>query len=87
MRIVVDTNVVVSALLWGGAPRAVLAAAREHRIALYTSAPLIAELEDVLDSIGGCQHSQVRLACLCFVPVLAWFLARGRPADWRAWSM
>lgn len=48
MRIVVDTNVVVSALLWGGPPRAVLTAAREQRITLYTSAPLIAELEDVL---------------------------------------
>lgn len=48
MRIVADTNVAVSALLWGGAPRAVLGAAREHRIALFTSAPLIAELEDVL---------------------------------------
>lgn len=48
MRIVVDTNIVVSALLWGGPPRAVLTAAREQRITLYTSAPLIAELEDVL---------------------------------------
>ena len=48
MRIVADTNVVVSALLWDGPPRAILIAAREHRIALYTSAALIAELEDVL---------------------------------------
>jgi hypothetical protein len=48
MRIVADTNVVVSALLWGGPPRAILVAAREQRIALFTSAPLIAELEDVL---------------------------------------
>jgi len=48
MRIVVDTNVAVSALLWGGPPRAVLTAAREQRITLYTSALLIAELEDVL---------------------------------------
>jgi len=48
MRLVADTNVVVSALLWGGSPRAILTAAREQRVALYTSAPLIAELEDVL---------------------------------------
>lgn len=47
MRIVADTNVVVSALLWGGLPRAVLNAAREGRVILFTSAPLIAELEDV----------------------------------------
>lgn len=48
MRIVADTNVVVSALLWSGPPREILTAAREQVIALYTSAPLIAELEDVL---------------------------------------
>jgi hypothetical protein len=48
MRIVADTNVVVSALLWGGPPRAIFDAAREQRIALFTSAPLIAELDDVL---------------------------------------
>ncbi len=48
MKIVADTNVVVSALLWGGPPRAILTAAREYRIALFTSAALITELEDVL---------------------------------------
>lgn len=48
MRIVADTNVVVSAFLWGGPPREVLVAARDQRVALFTSAPLIAELEDVL---------------------------------------
>lgn len=47
MRIVADTNIVVSAMLWGGPPRDVLNAAREGRVALFTSAPLIAELEDV----------------------------------------
>lgn len=48
MRVVVDTNVLVSALLWGGAPKTLLSAARAQRLTLYTSAPLIAELEDVL---------------------------------------
>jgi putative PIN family toxin of toxin-antitoxin system len=48
VRIVADTNTVVSALLWGGPPAAVLAAGRERRISLYTSATLLAELEDVL---------------------------------------
>lgn len=47
MRVVADTNTVVSALLWGGPPAAVLAAARERRITLFTSAALLAELEDV----------------------------------------
>ena len=48
MRAVADTNTVVSALLWGGAPAEVLTAAREQRLTLFTSAALIAELEDVL---------------------------------------
>ena len=48
MRGVADTNTVVSAFLWGGAPADVLTAAREQRLTLFTSATLIAELEDVL---------------------------------------
>lgn len=47
-RTVADTNIVVSALLWGGPPRGVLDAARRETIALFTSAALIAELEEVL---------------------------------------
>lgn len=48
MRVVADTNIVVSGLLWHGNPRRVLDAAREERINLYTSAALLAELGDVL---------------------------------------
>ena len=48
MRLVADTNVVVSALLWGGPPQAILTAARDRRIGIYTSAALFAELEEVL---------------------------------------
>jgi len=47
VRAVADTNTVVSAFLWGGAPADVLTAAREQRLTLITSATLIAELEDV----------------------------------------
>jgi uncharacterized protein len=48
VRVVADTNTVVSAFLWGGQPAEILTAARERRITLLTSAVLIAELEDVL---------------------------------------
>lgn len=48
MRVVADTNTVVSAFLWGGLPAGVLSAARDSRVALFTSASLLAELEDVL---------------------------------------
>ena len=48
MRVVLDTNVVASALLWGGTPRVLLQAAREKRIELFTSTPMLAELSDIL---------------------------------------
>lgn len=48
MRIVADTNVVVSAFLWGGTPRRLLDAASHEKIELYTSPILIEELERVL---------------------------------------
>lgn len=48
MRLVLDTNVVASALLWGGVPRLLLQAAREKRVARFTSTPLLAELTDIL---------------------------------------
>jgi putative PIN family toxin of toxin-antitoxin system len=48
LRAVVDTNVVVSGLLWKCAPRDLLAAARAGRLSLYTSAELLAELAEVL---------------------------------------
>lgn len=48
MRAVLDTNVVVSGLLWRGAPRQILEQARAGHFQLFTSDMLLAELEDVL---------------------------------------
>ncbi|MGB9179188.1 MAG: putative toxin-antitoxin system toxin component, PIN family [Pyrinomonadaceae bacterium] len=48
MRVVADTNIVVSGLLWRGNPRRVMDAARDGIIELFTSVPLLEELEDVL---------------------------------------
>jgi hypothetical protein len=48
MRLVLDTNVVASAVLWGGVPRLLLQAGREKRVNLFTSIPLLAELTDIL---------------------------------------
>jgi putative PIN family toxin of toxin-antitoxin system len=47
-RLVLDTNVVASALLWGGTPRLLLHAAHRGRVRLFTSLPLLLELFDVL---------------------------------------
>ena len=48
VRAVADTDTVVSGLLWTGAPRALLIAARAGKLSLYTSATLLDELFDVL---------------------------------------
>ena len=48
MRIVADTNTVLSGLLWQGPPRRLLELARERRITLCTSLTLIAELAEVI---------------------------------------
>jgi putative PIN family toxin of toxin-antitoxin system len=48
MRIVLDTNTVVSALFWSGSPRRLLDAIYSGQIMAFTSDELILELEDVL---------------------------------------
>jgi putative PIN family toxin of toxin-antitoxin system len=47
-RVVCDTNVVVSGLLWAGPPREVLRLAERRAIRLFTSRPLLLELGRVL---------------------------------------
>jgi putative PIN family toxin of toxin-antitoxin system len=48
MNIVLDTNTVISALFWKGAPRQALDLARSGTFTLFTSPDLLAELADVL---------------------------------------
>ena len=48
MRVVLDTNIVISALLWGGVPFRLLQFAQVGDIELVTSPALVAELADVL---------------------------------------
>ena len=45
MRVVLDTNTVVSGLLWDNQPRAIIEAAIEERIKLFTCIGLIEELK------------------------------------------
>lgn len=49
MRVVLDTNVVVSALLWGGTPERLIELASEGEPTLVTSNALLAELAEILD--------------------------------------
>ncbi len=49
MRVVFDTNVVVSGLLWGGTPERLIEAAGDGLLKLTTSESLIAELSGILE--------------------------------------
>lgn len=46
--VVLDTNVVASALLWGGTPERLIEAAGEGTLELFTSEALLAELAGIL---------------------------------------
>jgi putative PIN family toxin of toxin-antitoxin system len=48
VRIVADTNTVVSGLLWSGPPQQLINAARVKRITLYRSVALTAEFAEVI---------------------------------------
>lgn len=48
MRVVLDTNVVASALLWGGTPERLIELAGEGVLQLVTSEALLAELAGIL---------------------------------------
>lgn len=48
MRLVLDTNVLVSAFLWEGTPGKLIELAGEREIRLFTSQVLLAELAEVL---------------------------------------
>lgn len=48
MRVVLDTNIVVSGLLWHGSPRRVLDVAGTGDVTAFVTAELLAELQDVL---------------------------------------
>ena len=49
MRLVLDTNAAVSALLWHGTPGKLINAAQSKTVFLFTSAPLLSELRGVLE--------------------------------------
>ncbi len=48
MRLVLDTNIVISGLLWNGPPRSLLDAAIGGTLDIYTSAVLAMELREAL---------------------------------------
>lgn len=48
MRLVLDTNTALSGPLWQGTPGKLIDAAKQQRVALFSSAPLLVELHGVM---------------------------------------
>ena len=49
MRVVVDTNVIISGVLWLGAPHRIIELAEQKQITLCMTQPMLDELRDVLE--------------------------------------
>jgi len=47
-KVVLDTNVWVSALLWGGKPAEIIKAAEQYRVSILTSEEIVTEVNQVL---------------------------------------
>ena len=60
MNVLLDTNVWISGLLWGGNPRKIIQLAEQEQITIYLSLPLFHEIEETLNY----PKLQVRLQAL-----------------------
>jgi hypothetical protein len=49
VRLVLDTNIIVSGLIWGGVPRQLLELGRDGQASFFTSSVLLDELSEVLE--------------------------------------
>ncbi|MDO8805549.1 MAG: putative toxin-antitoxin system toxin component, PIN family [Elusimicrobiota bacterium] len=59
MRIVLDANVVISGIFWGGPPQEILKRWLEGKLTLVMSAPILAEYQDVLRRMTGGQGGDI----------------------------
>jgi putative PIN family toxin of toxin-antitoxin system len=59
MRIVLDANVVISGIFWGGPPQQILKRWLEGKLTLVMSAPILAEYQDVLRRMTGDQGGEL----------------------------
>ncbi len=64
IRVVIDTNVLISAIFWAGKPKKLLNKVRKGKVIFLTSNSLIEELKDVLtakDKPFKLEESEVKL--------------------------
>jgi len=82
VRIVADTNVIVSAFLWGGVPRRILDEVEAQRLELFTSRALIVELEDVFSRAKFAKRlSQTRFSAAFLLARYTQFATLITPAE------
>lgn len=60
MRVVVDTNVVISGVLWLGVPHRIIELAEQKRITLCMTQPMLDELREVLERRKFKRYLQAR---------------------------
>jgi len=58
-RVVIDTNVYISAIFWGGKPREVLELGRNGRISIFTSSEILFEIERKLKNKFAIDEKEV----------------------------
>ena len=63
LRVVVDSNVYVSAFVFGGVPRTVLSAAEFGEFELFLSPTICREVERTLSQKFEWEHTRIELAC------------------------
>jgi len=64
MRVVIDTNVVVSGTFFGGYPREVLLAVLDGKVDAYASADILEEYQDVIDEMIDRKQGKINKAIL-----------------------
>lgn len=62
LRIVVDTNIIISAILFDGKPESIVKLAAAEKVALYTSHAIVAEVAGVLRNKFNWTNQQVEYA-------------------------
>ncbi|KKR31382.1 MAG: hypothetical protein UU37_C0002G0063 [Candidatus Gottesmanbacteria bacterium GW2011_GWA2_41_12] len=61
MKVVLDTNIVISAIVFGGLPEQILKKVRQKEIIAVSSLSLIAELIDILSKKFGFPKNKLKL--------------------------
>ena len=68
MRIVLDTNLLVSGIFWGGLPSKILDLWVDDQISICISEEILDEYLRVIEKIGGVRHQELRKEWGRFIP-------------------